>query len=492
MLPTDGGPSPEQQRPSLISALPLRTYVKSRKDRVFRQFLRIAEYFLKEKLYVEVPNSLATWPADAVPPLKIARLLREENLLSEWYPVPRDFPDEPYLYAFESVLDGEVLANGSDPFDKKAALIRMLAESYERAVWKKNDLSRHYTTRRCTYHDLIGERAIPPSTFSGFTTTQRDTHPLLRGRDDAPYTWVRIPSILGGRLTWVPLQTVSPLYHKSVLAERHTKEPLVRELTSNGLATGETLLQALTSGLLETIERDAFMVTYANAIVAPRLDISRLIEGRGKLSALLRECKRYNLTVNIVGLLTDFPVHCILAVIEDTTGVGPEIVVGGRAGFSLEDVAMRAVTEALYCRYIYRKEKLHERRLPEKISDYTPIDRIAHWGHPGMSAKLQFFTDKKAPAYTRTVNEPKTEVEQCKVLQGAVKKKELDALYVDYTDRIGKTLSWHSVLVVVPGLQPLYFNESAPHLGGPRIASIPRLYKLEPADTPPTTPHPFP
>ena len=63
---------------------------------------------------------------------------------------------------------------------------------------------------------------------------------------------------------------------------------------------------------------------------------------------------------------------------------------------------------------------------------------------------------------------------------------------VPFTKSKKNVTPWHIEMVVIPPMQPMYFSETLPHLGGKRLAEIPKLFGYKPY-TPPFTeePHPF-
>lgn len=425
-------------------------------------------------------------------PFPLARLFKERGVIDGWREVSSEFPDEPRLFAFESSLGAGTLSNGADALDRDAAFTRMLAEAYERSRWRAADLAVRYETKAGTPAQVLREgKAAVPSDFEGFTRAELDSNPLLRHRDDAPYAWVQLPSSIGEGPAWLPLQTAGACYHEAVFKEARGREPLVRPLSTAGLATGPTKQEAILAGLLELIERDAAMIWYLNRLPAQKIP-HEVIENSPALALLLGGARRYNLRVRLLSLPTDFPVHAVVALVEDDSGHKPALTVGSKANFSLGDAAQGALTEALYNRLVYRREHLDERPLPRDRRDWGPLDKIAFWGRTGAGALS--FLDASPPAVPRpfTIPEPASADNTLAAIAQALREKKLGAWYADLTDALGTKIGFYTVAVVAPGLQPMHLHERVPCRGGERLRSVPQALGYTPLKAVNDMPHPFP
>lgn len=479
------GPSPE-----LFSATLLPEYARYRGGLFARLLAKVAPRFLGDSLLVSTPSSFASWPPGAADLFGIARTLRNHQVLDSWHEMP-SFPDEPPLFAYESIAKDAGLANGVDPFNKNAALVRMLAESYERSRLRAVDLTKQYPTAQGTPQQLEASGyTLTPSRFTGWTEKQLAHEPALAGRERASYTWVKLPT-LDGRVAWIPLSAVSAHHEASLVAGGIRHEPLVRPLTSTGLATGRSIDEALVRGVLEVIERDAFMVAYLNRLPAEVLDAAELAQGDKELEILLGYMSRFDLTLRLLRIPSEFPVYSICAVIEDTTHEGPAIVVGGKASFSKTEAVFGAIGEALYDRRVYRAGRLGERPLPHDPRAFTTQDRIAYWGRREREGDLDFFYSKES-CTSPTVSTPTSSAEGLRILKDALARGGFDACFADLTDDVGKALGWHTVLSVIPGLHPMHLDEHLPYVGGERLTHTPVRLGYTTRDEMNPIPHPYP
>ncbi|MEZ4399747.1 MAG: YcaO-like family protein [Kofleriaceae bacterium] len=94
---------------------------------------------------------------------------------------------------------------------------------------------------------IASARALGAATVARAQALPRHRRLML----DAPRPWVRAVSLPTGRATWVPWQAVT------LDTGAATAQPVVFDVSSNGLASGNSLVEAIVHGLAEVIERDA-------------------------------------------------------------------------------------------------------------------------------------------------------------------------------------------------------------------------------------------
>lgn len=170
-------------------------------------------------------------------------------------------------------------------------------------------------------------------------------------RPDHPIAWVEGYDLLGNEPVWLPLDlVVSP-----------PREGVLRSVDSNGLASGNTLLEAAVHGLCEVIERDAmglhlFCALFADAgeqVLAPRrLDPASLPPAcqawTGRIGA-------HGLRIEIDALESEVRIPVFRAVLVDDGYPSPRgdrarTFVGFGASPNAEVAAMRSISEAVQSR----------------------------------------------------------------------------------------------------------------------------------------------
>src|SRR5436190_3960649 len=115
----------------------------------------------------------------------------------------------------------------------------------------------------------LGGAAVDPERFALFSHAQyRDpAFPFRRFERDMAVGWVEGFSVPGGARAYLPAQLVFMPWQR-----RDGEEVRVGHATSSGLACGATLEEAILTGLLELVERDAFMLAWHNRLSLPLLD----------------------------------------------------------------------------------------------------------------------------------------------------------------------------------------------------------------------------
>jgi ribosomal protein S12 methylthiotransferase accessory factor len=191
----------------------------------------------------------------------------------------------------------------------------------------------------------LGPRAVDPARFALFSDGQyaRVAFPFRPFTRTTPVRWVEAFAIPTGAPALLPRQLV----HLAWRPEPGSGEVPIAYSTSSGAACGCTLEEAVLRGLLELLERDAFLVTWANRLSLPLLDWSRHRE-------LARLDRRYfrpsGLVYAAVDLSGFFDVPTVLGVVRDDRVPGAALGVGAAAAVRIEEAWLRALAEAFSVR----------------------------------------------------------------------------------------------------------------------------------------------
>ena len=108
--------------------------------------------------------------------------------------------------------------------------------------------------------DELGTAALDPRSLVLYRENQYADLPYAPYRDESVLGWVPARSLVTDRSIMVPAMAVFTSYNV-----RMTDEFLF-PVTSNGLAAGPTLCEAVLAATLEVLERDAFMITWLNRL----------------------------------------------------------------------------------------------------------------------------------------------------------------------------------------------------------------------------------
>jgi len=168
---------------------------------------------------------------------------------------------------------------------------------------------------------------------------------------DEPVDWVGARDLLKGDRLWVPFEAVQ--LDRTLVSPRYWQ-------SSDGLAAGNTLQEAVLHGLLERIERDAltlWQVTSPKKRYASRIDTER--ECEGQVDQLLQKIRMAGLDVAVFDITSDLGIPCMAALVGPQRHLAlpalrhVDITLGAGASLLPAAAAIRAVTEAVQSRMTF-------------------------------------------------------------------------------------------------------------------------------------------
>jgi len=427
-------------------------------------------------------------PSLAEPEL-IARALRERGVLLSCSLSER-LPDEPPTKAWRAQCSGErrQQVGGASWTSHEDALYATLAEALERFIWTER--TEHFESPvRANVAAMRSEKRamLAPERFVSFSSAHRNADRRKQLRDDASYQWIRARSLVSGNALFIPAQVASGV-------KLDHDEPLIRDRNTNGLATFPTKDGAELAGMLELIERDAYLILWLNRLSAPRIALEALRAREPKIDAVLRTLARYRMRLHAVQMPTDAPTHAILAVIEDETGHAPRFSVGLKAHRDLSRAVEKAALEALRARSGVRRAP----SVAGAEQRETPVDRIGHrerlyyWADPAHADELSFLIEGAEVEVNGAVWESDSESEHRARILAWCKARSYECVSVSLTHSPWNPTPWHIAMIVMPDLHHLWLTEPNRQLAGDRWRSVPPLFDLPVRSEPYLDgPHPF-
>lgn len=122
-------------------------------------------------------------------------------------------------------------------------------------------------------------------------------------------------------------------------------------ISTNGKASGNTLLEAITHALLELIERDAYVLSN---IDRERRVSRQSLERTPRLAELLEHIERVGIEVYLFDITSDLAVPCYEVYLSERSGLERYHIHAGRGCHVDAEVALlRAITEACQARVAY-------------------------------------------------------------------------------------------------------------------------------------------
>ena len=330
--------------------------------------------------------------------------------------------------------------------------------------------------------------AVEPARFALFSNRQLEA-PGFRFRpftDDTVVAWVDGCELPSGRPAYLPAE-LAFLGPAGVPGE-----PPVAYATSSGLACGESLEDTLLRGLCEVLERDAFMIVWANRLSLPVLDESRFDSWDRSLLA----CAGMRHAAIDLSAFHRFPV--VLGVVRAPAPFPGAVGVGAAAAPMVERAWWKALTEAFACRAAGAKLELLEGRATRAGPVVTFEDHIRRYAAHDHAAATAFLdaSSRVTAAETVPALEGETATEWVEALCRRVREAGSTAYAVDVTAPDVASLGLTVTRIIAPELCRLDVPHDARFLGGRRLYETAERLGLRAGVLAATRvnpdPHPFP
>lgn len=359
-----------------------------------------------------------------------------------------------------------------------------------------------------------GEAALDPRVCGLYDDACHAAEPDLPRFDPSrPIAWVWGWSLRDERPVLIP--EILAYYH----APGGTRRRFVQE-SSNGCALGGSMTEAVLYGLMEAVERDAFLLAWYGRARLPEIDPAS--SARPQTRAMIDRLALYGYRARFFDTRITFPIPVVTAVAERVDGGLGRMCFG--AGASLDPEAALAAglceiaTDSVNLR---RRTVREERRLRAMAEDFDQVavlhDHPLLYGLPQMAPYAAFLLDRPHGGHDDQgdrADRPRTplaalasgpgalvpgddlqdDLERC---VAAVTAHGFDVLVVDQTSPEQRDLGFATARVMVPGLLPIDFGwrrQRARHMARTRTALRQaglRTRDLRSDEINPA-PHPFP
>jgi ribosomal protein S12 methylthiotransferase accessory factor len=307
--------------------------------------------------------------------------------------------------------------------------------------------------------------------------------------------WVRGRSLVSGARVYLPALAAYMDYQA-----QHPSEYLF-PVTSNGLAAGASLTQAILAATYEVLERDAFMITWFGRLPTRRVD--PLTHPEAAIRAVCRAYQRRGVDLGLWQVPTDHPCAVFLALgLQQPGSTGPAVIAGLGADLTPARAARKAILEVGQIHPSYRRSLRRPQvqqqvatlvEDPQRVADMH--DHGLLYCSPALLPALGFLLDRTPEPgawQPGSAGSAGAQLEQlvmyCRAGQG-------DLLYYNLTPPDLARWGLSVVRVILPGYQPIAFGAQEPRLGGRRLYELPQQLgltsaRLQFSDLNPY-PHPF-
>jgi len=398
-------------------------------------------------------------------------LVRLEQAVSPLVGIVRAAPaimvaaDEARLHAFACQVSSAVRTTGSAtveyagsahvrPEHARAASIGEAVERYS-ATFVPDGLATLSAAE-------LGARAVPPESFALFHERQHvPGFPFARFTRTTRLSFVEGFSLADGRPAFLPAQLVYLHYGRS--------EPPIGYPTSNGLACGPTLVEAVLAALLEVVERDAMMLVWANRLSLPRL---AWFDDPAIRAVERQVFAPTGLEYTAIDTSAFFGVPAAIGVVHGADGDRAAVGLGGGCATTVGDAWRTSVAEA-FAVHRWLRGLLADSPPPiERIEDVRTLeDHTLFHGTPDRKGQLEFLeASGDARSTTDVPAVPgRTPGEIVAEIVRRLGDRDVHTYAVDVTSPDVEELGLKVARVVAPQLCALDVFGAAPYRGGRRL-----------------------
>ncbi len=352
-----------------------------------------------------------------------------------------------------------------------------------------------------SYHNL-GAAALDPRECGLYSDRTYREDPMLGPFDpDRPIPWAQGWSLRDQKPVLVPARIC--YYSAGVAADNFVFE------CSNGCAIGSCLEEAVLYGLLELVERDAFLLGWYGNAPLPEIDLTA--STGPALRAMLDRAALLGYDVHAYDNRIDLAVPVVTALAVRRDGGPGTLAFAASAGFDPEDTIESAVSEILtYIPHLPGQVRERPDELAAMAENFDLVRRLpdhaALFGLPQMARHARSYLEPAAPArpaaelyadWAETCPRGTDLLDDLLFCRDRFTEAGHDVIVVDQTSPEQRRLGLHTVSTLVPGLLPIDFGWTRQRaLGLPRLRTALRRAGLRETDLTDEelrlVPHPFP
>jgi len=314
------------------------------------------------------------------------------------------------------------------------------------------------------------------------------------------FYWVKASSLVDKKNVYIPEQVAFFSDPEQVNDNREFPTNRFTYDSSNGIALGSNRAEAVLHGLLEVIERDAFLNLWYSNILPEKIDISLI---QTKLDLVIRELESRKIFVHFFKANKDISVPCVVALAEDRN---PEAKVkyylAASANFNpikaIENAAFEVITslpifnELLSVNREIKNRYSVIRDRPDMVE--TQDDHILYNSGKNSHDLYQRWISKAKKTAVTELFDPnqfdnKYIEEDLQYLVDELKDKFEDIIIIDETPQKVADLSLFAYKCFLLGSQPMYFGVQNERINNKRIQNYTGDEVRERVNH---NPHPFP
>lgn len=294
--------------------------------------------------------------------------------------------------------------------------------------------------------------------------------------DETEYYWTPVRDIHNDREVSVPAQFV---YCPVDAAERYIRNPI-----TTGAAAHCSYRAAIKAGLLEVIEREAFMINYLHKL--PNRRIPQSVIEQTPAADIVSNLESSKLKTHFIKMTLDLPVHIVLCICWDEALGFP--TVGMDAGFEFGETIEDALLEAYHAHPWQRRIDAINHNIEDIINIRT---RAEFWKAKKNDTRgIEHWLEADSGQFQQDAT-----VETVMQLIETLEDRDIDIYVRDLTTENIKDQGFRAVRVISPEIHPLYLDERFKYTVGNRLYEVPEALGFDVASAANTelnpVPHPF-
>ena len=375
------------------------------------------------------------------------------------------------LHGYTVVVGARGRGSGRDLSSPVVAAERALGEAVERHVALERALPAS-RIRIATPAELNGE-ALPLDTIAGYAAELRRADPVrLAWSSQTEFAWLQAQALAAGTEHWIPLQLVA----RTAASCESWVEPEIAPRVTTGLAAHPDRPTAILHGLLEVVERDAFIRAWLTGTALDVLDLAGASDP--PLAGFVRALEATGAQLHAGCLPTDAPVAAVFAVVRNPSG--PDVAAGAGAHPTLAGAAVRALTEAFaVSRWLAHNLDGGGEPEPDDPATIGRQGRLRWWARRGRWPLLAPFFSGRRIRVEDVADAPLDSRRELDRLLAWFAGAGEPVFLVELTDpALASDLGHHVVRVVVPGFHPMHLDEARPALWSRRLVRTADLNRL--------------
>ncbi|MBI2409727.1 YcaO-like family protein [Candidatus Kaiserbacteria bacterium] len=278
--------------------------------------------------------------------------------------------------------------------DKATALSKALGEITERAISGAYDMNK--AIRKASPDELAKEAPILyPPRFHRFLDIQKEASESIRYDPSVPIDWVRGINLVTKETTYIPRHMTS------WFIENRNKQKFFTNSTTNGAAGYFTREGAVLRGLLEAVQRDAFLVHWLTTIPPRLIDTATMPE---YIQYKIREFETFGVSLSILDV-SSIPIPSVFIAGMNIHAEIPQIVLSGGSALTFEEAILSALQEMIvasemfYYPYDGSTKVTGDTELKPFISDLDKIGRQLYWRGADKVRNFSWFLSGECVSY---------------------------------------------------------------------------------------------